>query len=403
MYGNNHISINEYSYDLPNHRIAKYPLEQRGHSRLLEYKERTIKEYPFFKIPCLLPSNSLMFVNNTKVIHARLLFRRATGASVEIFCLSPYDPANYQLAFSTVGSCIWKCLAGNLKKWKNDILELLMEYHGKLLALRAEKLKVEEGKVIVRFSWEGNLSFGEILELAGKVPIPPYLNRDSEEIDNERYQTVYSHYEGSVAAPTAGFHYTPEIIDSLKKKNILFSEITLHVGAGTFQPIKSENALEHTMHTEHFTVDAKILSQLAETQNPVIATGTTSLRTLESIYWLALKSIANNTVVNRLNQWETTSFSSVIPFQEAFQKLLSLMKKQELKTFSAETGIMIVPGYEFRVVDILITNFHQPQSTLLLLIAAFIGEDWKKVYEYALSHDFRFLSYGDSSLLYRAQ
>ncbi len=401
MHSKEFISINDYSYELPDYRIAKYPLPKRDQSKLLEFQNGEIREILFKQLPEILPPESLLLVNNTKVIHARLLFRRKTGAIIEVFCISPHEPADYQLALSSTVSCSWNCIVGNLKKWKDDILELQFKKKDQTYTLKAEKQKSENGKIIVCFSWNEAISFSEVIEFAGKVPIPPYLKRDAEQIDNERYQTVYSTYEGSVAAPTAGFHFTPEIINQLKKKRIQMHNITLHVGTGTFQPVKSGNALEHKMHEEHFSVDLDTLKALVQNKKPVIVTGTTTLRALESVYWLALKSIRDNKIITHLNQWEHNSINPNIPLKKALEKLLILMEEQNLKSLSAITEIMIVPGYQFHAVDMLITNFHQPRSTLLLLVAAFIGDDWKKVYQYALNNDFRFLSYGDSSLLHR--
>ena len=401
MRKNETIPIHEYSYELPDNRIAKYPLSERDASKLLEYRTGMIKETIFKNLKDLLPEDSLLFINNTQVIHARLLFRRPTGASIEVFCLSPYDPSDYQLAFTSTHNSTWKCMVGNLKKWKDEKLETPLEINHKKFNLTAEKIGMESNEVIVHFSWNNEVTFAEVIDTAGSVPIPPYLNRNAEVIDNERYQTVYSKYRGSVAAPTAGFHFTPGILDQLKTKNIHLKEITLHVGAGTFQPVKSNNVLEHKMHPEFFSIGIENLKALASTKKNIIATGTTTLRTLESLYWLAVKSVREQKVVTSLGQWDHYNLIAELSFQEAISELIILMLKQNLKVFSAETGIMIVPGYTFQVVDLLITNFHQPQSTLLLLVAAFIGNAWKKVYDYALEHDFRFLSYGDSSLLWK--
>ena len=395
------IPISEYFYDLPADRIAKYPLPRRDQSKLLVYKNSTIHETNFIHIPDILPPESFLFINNTKVVHARIKFRRKTGSVIEIFCLSPFKPVDYQLAFSSTGTCSWKCTVGNLKKWKDEPLEYVIIHNQKKYILRAEKVSIENNEVLVRFSWDLNMSFGEIIEIAGIVPIPPYLNRESEPVDNERYQTIYSKIQGSVAAPTAGFHFTPEIMNRLKEKSIYPNEITLHVSAGTFQPVKSGNALDHIMHEEFFSLKIDTLKELATGERPIIATGTTTLRTLESIYWLSLKSIRENKLITHLGQWDHNELKAAIPFNKAVSELATFMEKNNKKTLTAETGIMIIPGYTYRAVDILITNFHQPQSTLLLLVAAFIGNDWKQVYSYALDHDFRFLSYGDSSVLWK--
>lgn len=341
-----------------------------------------------------------MFYNNTRVIHARLLFHKPGGAVIEVFCLSPCQPSEYQQAFSQTEKCVWECMVGNLKKWKSEILELQAVISNKPIILKAEKT-VGDNKILISFSWNGGISFGKILDEIGNIPIPPYLNRKSEEIDKERYQTIYSKLDGSVAAPTAGLHFTPEVIKKLKKKEIISNEITLHVGAGTFQPIKSNNVLEHKMHGEVFTV-SKIIPELLSTINkPVIATGTTSLRALESLYWLAVKSITEKKLTYKLNQWDYTLLPQTINVNEAFCSFHDLMKTNDLQSYTAETEIMIVPGYEFKIADGLITNFHMPKSTLLLLIAAFVGDRWKDIYNYAQENGFRFLSYGDSSLLWR--
>jgi S-adenosylmethionine:tRNA ribosyltransferase-isomerase len=393
------LDICDYDYALPDVRIAKYPLEHRDRSKLLIYQRGKVSEDRFKNLPDYLPLHSDLYLNNTRVIHARLKFRRKSGAAIEVFCLAPCEPADYQLAFSAERSCTWKCMVGNLGKWKNDTLELNIMLHDTAVILTAKKLKVEGGAVRVHFSWNGSFTFGQIVKHAGTIPIPPYLNREAENIDKERYQTVYSKPEGSVAAPTAGLHFTPDMFDKLHQKQIRTYEITLHVGAGTFQPVKNNNALDHSMHSEFFSIDRKIIEQLAISESPVIAAGTTTLRALESLYWLAVKSTINDRICTTLDQWEHDGLPSDHTAKQAFNHLHRLMLKQGIKQFNAKTSIMIVPGYKFRVINGLITNFHQPKSTLLLLVAAFIGDDWKKVYEYALSHEFRFLSYGDSSLL----
>lgn len=397
----NIIQIDQFSYNLPENRIAKYPLETRDESKLLVYKQGVIEESRFSDISKFLPSNSRLIFNNTKVIHARLEFIKITGAAIEIFCLSPHDPVDYQLSFSQMSSCTWKCMVGNLKKWKTGKLNYEVELSGKKIRLEAEKAGMIEESILVRFTWNVEISFGELLEILGRIPIPPYLKRPSEDIDTTRYQTIYSSLEGSVAAPTAGLHFTENVFTSLKKKNISFKEVTLHVGAGTFQPVKSESALDHTMHREFFSVSRELISSLAKKSDPLVSTGTTTLRTLESLYWLGLKSIATRKVHTRLEQWDDHKMEAEIPANQVFSSFAELLEKKGIEEYHAETQIMIVPGYTFKVVDALITNYHQPGSTLLLLVAAFIGEDWRKVYNYSLNHDFRFLSYGDSSLLWR--
>ena len=395
------IEINDYSYNLPQERIAKYPLYERDKSKLLVFNKNGIEESVFNRLPDFIPPESQLYVNDTKVIYARLKFKKATGANIELFCLNPYNPTDYQISFSQTKSCTWICMVGNLKKWKNEILLLSFEFNSLKHSLKAEKIGVSEGHVIVRFTWDGDLSFGEVLDSIGNIPIPPYLNRESEPIDKDRYQTVYSDIKGSVAAPTAGLHITRDVISRLKKKNIVPQTITLHVGAGTFQPVKTGNALEHVMHSEVFSVSMQTLTKLAKSNAPVIATGTTSLRTLESLYWLGVKSIENRKLCSKLEQWDYKTLPDNLSPKEVFKKFVEILKQENTNTYNAETAIMIVPGYSFKVVDALITNYHQPKSTLLLLVAAFIGEQWKDVYDYAMQNNFRFLSYGDSSFLWR--
>lgn len=397
---NQFIAIREYNYSLPNGRIARYPLERRDASKLLVYRNARIEDTIFSKIDEFLPSGSCLFFNNTKVIHARLHFLKKTGARIEIFCLSPHQPAEYQLSFSQNSTCTWKCMVGNLKKWKSGPLVTENRIGNKLVKLTANKVGFDGNSVLIKFEWNTGMSFGEILDHIGSIPIPPYLERESEEIDNERYQTIYSRNDGSVAAPTAGLHFTPEIVKKLKEKKIELHEITLHVGAGTFQPVKSQNAMDHSMHSEFFSVDRSFIEILANTNGPIVATGTTTLRTLESLYWLAVKSSVIMKPVFMLEQWEDKTLPGDIPTKEAFKNFAEILRQEGLNSYTASTGIMIVPGYQFRVIDALITNFHQPASTLLLLVAAFIGDDWKKVYDHALQNNFRFLSYGDSSLLW---
>jgi S-adenosylmethionine:tRNA ribosyltransferase-isomerase len=393
------ISIKEFNYPLDSKRIAKYPLDKRDKSKLLIFNKGNISEDEFSSLSKYLPEKSRLFFNNTRVIHARLKFQKHTGALIEIFCLSPVNPVDYQLSFAQIESCTWNCLVGNLKKWKSEILQLSVFVDGIDVLLSAEKLETLNNSVIIRFTWKGQVSFGKLIDETGQIPIPPYLNRESENIDNERYQTVYSKFDGSVAAPTAGLHFTPEVFKNLNNKEISLHEITLHVGAGTFQPVKTEDAQQHLMHNEFFSVNLETIKLLAENKNPVISIGTTTLRTLESTYWLAVKSLEKNKLITELHQWENENLSSETSVKTALYGLLELMNKEKIKNLNASTSIMILPGYQFRMVNGLITNFHQPQSTLLLLIAAFTGEKWKDIYDYALSHNFRFLSYGDSSLL----
>jgi S-adenosylmethionine:tRNA ribosyltransferase-isomerase len=392
-------SIKEYSYTLDDTRIAKYPLENRDSSKLLIFNKGEIYEDKFSAISNHIPENCKLFCNNTRVIHARLKFHKLTGAAIEIFCLSPVSPDDYQMSFSQLESCSWLCLVGNLKKWKSEELQLTTMLDGMEVILRAEKLQSPNGNIHVKFTWNGGVSFGRLLDQIGQIPIPPYLNRESEIIDDLRYQTVYSKFDGSVAAPTAGLHFTPNVFDKLLLKGISIHELTLHVGAGTFQPVKSENFHEHKMHKEFFSVNMDTVKMLAENKNLLISIGTTTLRALESLYWLSVKSLEYRKLCKDLEQWEYNYLKSEVSVQTAFHYLLELMVKNDIDNFMAGTSIMIVPGYRFKIVNGLVTNFHQPQSTLLLLIAAFTGEKWKDIYQHAIDHNFRFLSYGDSSIL----
>lgn len=395
------IHINEYDYELPDSRIAKYPLEQRDNSKLLIYQAGQISEDVFSHLPQHLFANDLLVVNNTKVIHSRLFFRKPTGAIIEIFCLEPYEPSDYLFALQATGSCTWKCFAGNLKKWKEGSLIKEIETPKGIVVLEAIKREQTVNQLIIEFRWNKDITFAHLLELSGETPIPPYLNRSSEDIDKERYQTVYSLREGSVAAPTAGLHFTDDVFAQLNRKNINATHVTLHVGAGTFKPVQTDSVSEHEMHSEFFSVSRKTL-ELLRNNKEIVSVGTTSLRTLESLYWLALK-IKNNPqeIINELGQWEPYSLESNLNYSDALEILLDYLTKKGLDSFQAKTQIMILPGYNVKSAKALITNFHQPKSTLLLLVSAFIGNDWKKIYKYALENEFRFLSYGDSSLLYR--
>ncbi len=395
------IDINDYSYNLPESKIAKYPNEKRDNSKLLIYNAQDILHTQFNELPSILPPQGTIVYNNTRVIHARIKFHKKTGAKIEVFCLSPYAPSDYQVAFEQTGSVTWQCMVGNLKKWKDEKLEVDYTIDNTLFCLTAEKDGTDnKGNQLIKFTWNSNTSFAEVLNATGTIPIPPYLNRDSENIDTSRYQTIYSQFDGSVAAPTAGLHFTPLIFEQLTTKGIALKEVTLHVGAGTFQPVKAEDAREHKMHGEQIVVTKQFMADVINKPGKIIATGTTSMRTLESLYWLGVKTLNGESPVH-LSQWEWEDLPKGVKLQDSFTALLTFMDSNELEFLSAVTEIMIVPGYDFKVVDMLITNFHQPKSTLLLLIAAFIGEKWKDVYNYALENDFRFLSYGDSSLLIR--
>lgn len=392
------IQISDFDYPLSEERIAKYPLVERDQSKLLIFKHGDLNVSVFNKLPENLTSDHLLVFNNSRVIPARLKFNKATGANIEIFCLEPVEPADYQLAFQS-RRCVWKCIVGNLKKWKADILVKAID--GKVLQAR----KVEDFKTYqyIEFTWDDiSLSFSEIIELAGVTPIPPYLNRESEDLDHDRYQTVYSSVKGSVAAPTAGLHFTDDLLQTLKAKGITEAKLTLHVGAGTFKPVQAEAMIDHEMHTEFFSISANTLALLTKKHGNIISVGTTTLRTLESLYWIGikLKNALDDKRLLHLNQWDAYELEASLSYPEAMEVICEYLQKNNLTELFATTQIMIVPGYQIRSAHALITNFHQPKSTLLLLVAAAIGNDWKKVYDFALNHDFRFLSYGDSSLLY---
>jgi S-adenosylmethionine:tRNA ribosyltransferase-isomerase len=405
------IDIRRYRYDLPEERIAKFPLTERDASKLLVYRTGKISEKIFREIGDVIPDGSLLVFNNTKVVRARLQFFKATGARIEIFCLEPRDPYNYERAFSQKGRCVWQCVVGNLKKWKDGPLQIPFPYDGCEYFLTAERLETatdtpENGKKsdpLIRFTWTADLTFGQLLELLGTIPVPPYLRRESEASDNERYQTVYSRWEGSVAAPTAGLHFTPALIDRLRAQGIATTEVTLHVGAGTFLPVKADDATQHPMHTEYFSVEVDTLPQLIEKSGNIIAVGTTSVRTLESMAVLGYRVLTTGDPRPEIpvGQWEPYDIPPTFTGRELLTALLDWMEERGLEILKTATRIMIAPrGYTFRVVSALVTNFHQPRSTLLLLIAALVGDDWQRVYEYALSNNFRFLSYGDSSILF---
>jgi len=395
--------ITEFSYPLPEERIAKFPLEERAQSKLLVYEGGRISEDRFSSIADRLPDGSMLVFNNTKVIRARLVFHKTTGARIEIFCLEPYDPADYERAFAARGTAMWKCIVGNLKKWKEDRLHLDFPFGDSTYRLTARKDGDGGKEQIVRFDWDAPLSFGQLLETLGRIPIPPYLCRESEESDNTRYQTVYSKIEGSVAAPTAGLHFTPQIIETLHAQGHPTEEVTLHVGAGTFLPVKVKNAAEHDMHAEHFEITRRTIENMIGRIDRITAVGTTSMRTLESLGALGYRVLRDGTpeVQRTVGQWEIYDTPERFGGRELLEALGGWMDRHGLEKLKASTRIMIAPGYRFRIANSLITNFHQPQSTLLLLVSAFIGDDWKNVYDYALGHDFRFLSYGDSSLLIR--
>ena len=396
------IKIDDFVYALPDERIAKYPLPKRDESKLLIYNKGKITESIFNEVPKMLAENELVVFNNTKVIQARLHFKKQTGALIEIFCLEPASPNDYVLSFQQNKTCTWYCLIGNLKKWKGGVLEHTLVVGNVEVTLFAELKSQHNTSFEVQFSWNNEqITFSDILESFGELPIPPYLNRKTESRDNETYQTVYSKIKGSVAAPTAGLHFTESVLNDLRRKSIDLQEVTLHVGAGTFRPVKSEYMEQHDMHTEYISVSRQAIEALLAHKCEVLAVGTTSVRTIESLYYIGAK-LLNQDIANDLicvKQWEPYEVVYELTPQESLQSILDYMQKNNLTVLNAATQIIIAPSYEFHFVKKMITNFHQPKSTLLLLVSAFVGGDWKKVYDYALTHDFRFLSYGDSSLL----
>ncbi len=398
------IDIKSFDYPLEEQNIAKYPLEQRSESKLLLYRDGEISHTKFGELPTLLGAESRLVFNNTKVIRARLIMHKPSGARVEIFCLEPHAPADYERSLASVGSCQWSCIVGNLKKWKEGAVQISYSFEGEEDTLEAYLVERGDGHHIIEFRWSAKITFGELLELLGRIPIPPYLNRESEQSDQTRYQTVYSKVEGSVAAPTAGLHFTPEVLEQLSAKGVEQEEVTLHVGAGTFLPVKCDNAAEHTMHTEHFEVRLSSLRKLQQRWGRVVAVGTTSVRTLESLAPLAyrIEQSGEPSAERAVGQWESYAIPREFSGERAIELLVSYMEQLGMESLKASTQIMITPvGYTFRIVNEIITNFHQPKSTLLLLISAYTGggDNWRAIYDYALSHDFRFLSYGDSSYL----
>ena len=399
-----HIAINDFDYPLPDERIAKFPLAERSASKLLVYRGGEISERRFADIGDVLPAGQLLVFNNTKVIRARIIMHKPSGARIEVFCLEPHVPADYERAFAVTGTCEWSCIVGNRKKWKEGYVEINFEYEGAAVWLRAWIVEERGRECTVRFEWSAPMTFGLLLEHLGRIPIPPYLNRDSEEIDYTRYQTVYSKFEGSVAAPTAGLHFTSGLIEAMRGRGFDFAEVTLHVGAGTFLPVKDEDAAQHPMHTEHFEIRRDTVRQLLAKWGAVTAVGTTSVRTLESLAALAwrIRTTGSPDADRVIGQWELYDIPADYTGRMALEELLGWMEREGVERLKAATQIMITPlGYTFRIVRNIITNFHQPKSTLLLLVSAYVGDDWHRIYDYALGHDFRFLSYGDSSVLMR--
>lgn len=399
--------MHNYRYRLPEDRIAKHPVQKRDASKLLIYKNGSIRTSTFGQITEHLPEGSPLVFNNTKVIQARILFRKPTGARIEIFCMKPLKPSDYPSSFESRGHCSWECLIGNNRKWKEGSLSKELRIHGKNVILRAERIRQKGQLSEVGFWWDNlAIRFADILDAAGRTPIPPYLKRESGREDRLRYQTVYSRIKGSVAAPTAGLHFTPKVLDSLAGSGKEKIELTLHIGAGTFRPIKDPSVLNHKMHTEYFRIEGGQIEEIRDHAGNLTAVGTTSVRTLESLFWLGAGVLNHKDPAGagmHLEQWTPYKYPLECEPRKSLDALLTVMKKHKLSYLDGSTALMIAPGYRFRMVRNLITNFHLPRSSLLLLVAAFIGEDWRKVYQYALENDFRFLSYGDSSLLLREE
>ena len=398
-----HIKISEFNYPLPDERIAKFPLAERDSSKLLVYRHGEVSEDSFTSLPHYLEAGEMMVFNNTKVIQARLHFRKETGALIEVFCLEPIKPNDYVLSFQQTQECVWLCMIGNLKKWKEGTLKRTIEVKGKEITLSATRGECRGTSHWVNFAWDDDsLTFADILEVVGELPIPPYLNRETQESDKRTYQTVYSKIKGSVAAPTAGLHFTEKVLKALDEKGIDREELTLHVGAGTFKPVKSEEIEGHEMHTEYISVNKRTIEKLITHGGKTIAVGTTSVRTLESLYYIGLL-LSQNSDANQeelhVKQWMPYENTLTLTPVESLQHILDYLNRNGMDALHTSTQIIIAPGYEYKIVKKIVTNFHQPQSTLLLLVSAFVKGDWQKIYDYALSHDFRFLSYGDSSLL----
>jgi len=406
MISNTNLSLEDFDYSLPEEKIAQFPLEQRDSSKLLIWKDGILSQDIFSEIDHYLPDNCILVFNDTKVIRARLLFSKITGALIEIFCLEPISPVKeLQSALSQRGNATWECLIGSLKRWRSGRLVKEIEYQGVTYVLSAEmKENLGDGCFSIEFTWQPEtLTFTEILDLAGRVPLPPYINRASDESDASHYQTIYAKQEGSVAAPTAGLHFTKQLLEKLRKRSVLFSNVTLHVGLGTFRPVNSPDILQHQMHEEKIIVHLDTLEIFMKNSGkPIVAVGTTSVRTLESLYWIGVKLIVEGTTaIPAIGQWDpyNPKYNTGISWKEALSKILEFFGNKKIKYFSGVTQIMIIPGYEFKVIEGMITNFHLPKSTLLMLISAFMGDSWKRAYDYALLNGFRFLSYGDASLL----
>lgn len=401
------LRIADYDYPLPDERIAKHPLAQREQCKLLYYKGGNIEERKFWEVPSLLPERSTLIYNNTRVINARLRFRKETGSTIEIFCLEPVLPRDYEQIFQTTGHCVWQCLVGNSKRWKQGALTQAIAIDGHDVTLAATRGEQRGNAWEISFDWDAdaNCTFADVLEAIGEIPIPPYLNRGTEESDSTDYQTVYSHIDGSVAAPTAGLHFTDDVLADCDARGILRREITLHVGAGTFQPVKSEHIGDHPMHYEFISVPRSVIMDIINAPGPIIAVGTTSVRTLESLYYIG-QILEDNPDADEealtVTQWMPYTTPCEISTAKALQNIADYLDRHHADTYMGSTQLMIAPGFEYRIVSGMITNFHQPQSTLLLLVAAFVGQDqWRGMYDYAMEHGFRFLSYGDAQLLLR--
>ena len=396
------LHIANYNYSLPDERIAKHPLAAREQCKLLMYKCGKITEHHFSDVPQLLPGNSMLVYNNTRVINARLRFKKETGSQIEIFCLEPVASVDYQLIFQATSTCTWLCLVGNSKRWKHGSLSQQVDVGGKMVVVSATRGERRGNSFEIIFQWDGGVTFASVLEALGEIPIPPYLNRSTEKSDTTDYQTVYSHIDGSVAAPTAGLHFTEQVLDDCDNRGIERRELTLHVGAGTFQPVKSDSIGEHDMHTEFISVPRDLLAELASTGRQVIAVGTTSVRTLESLYYVGQILEYNPDATEQqlqVTQWMPYTTPCEISVAKALGNIVDYLDRHNASAYLGSTQLMIAPGFKYRIVGGMITNFHQPQSTLLLLVAAFVGDDkWREIYNYALEHDFRFLSYGDACL-----
>jgi S-adenosylmethionine:tRNA ribosyltransferase-isomerase len=397
-----HINIEDFTYDLPDDRIAKFPLEKRDESKLLIHDGLKTRTDQFKNLVTHLPENSHFVLNNTRVVHARLFFRKETGALIEVFCLEPHAPStDIQLAFQSKGSVIWKCFVGNARRWKSGKLSGNFRHDDTDIRLNVEMISKPDDSFALKFDWQPEtLTFAEVLEGAGKIPLPPYLNREAVASDLNQYQTVFAQYDGSVAAPTAGLHFTPGVLDSLRKKNITTGFLTLHVGAGTFRPVGENGIQNHKMHTEQVVIAKSFIEELLTRTGSIIAVGTTSVRTLESLYWFGVKLAQDNNAVFLINQFDPyqKALQMDLSVEKALQNVLDFMEKKGLQQLTGSTQLMIAPGYQYRVIQGMVTNFHQPRSTLLLLIAAWLGDNWKEIYTFALENDFRFLSYGDACL-----